>query len=115
MRPTFIALLAALACAWAPATPAADAERGKGLYETRCDGCHAQSVHGRAKREAADFEAVRAWVRRWSGQVGAKWSAEEVDDVAVYLNQRYYRFACPPPACSSTSDAGTAPYIVGSR
>jgi hypothetical protein len=95
--------LLGLACAMPLA--AADAERGRALYETRCDSCHAVSVHGRAKREASGFESLRGWVRRWSGNLGLKWTDEEIDDVAVYLNGRFYRFTCPPSACKATGQS----------
>jgi hypothetical protein len=84
------------------ASAAADMERGRILYEARCDGCHAESVHGRQKRAAADFEAVREWVRRWGANLGLKWTSDEVNDVAAHLNARYYRFACPPSDCPVT-------------
>ncbi len=93
---------AVLALALPFAAWGADAERGRALYEARCDSCHAESVHGRAKREASGFDSLRGWVRRWSGNLGLRWTDEEVDDVAVYLNGRYYRFACPPTACKVT-------------
>lgn len=98
--------LAAATLAWAVATPAADADRGRILYEARCDGCHAESVHGRDKRVATDFEAVRGWVRRWSANLGLKWTDDEVGDVAAHLNARYYRFACPPADCKATGSRG---------
>jgi mono/diheme cytochrome c family protein len=101
LRPILVASLC-LACALPLPTTAADADRGRALYETRCDSCHAQSVHGRAKREASGFESLRGWVRRWSANLGLKWTDEEVDDVTVYLNGRFYRFACPPSTCKAT-------------
>lgn len=82
---------------------AADAERGRQLYESRCGGCHAVSVHGRAKRVAGDFAALRAWVARWNDSLGLRWGGEEIDDVAVHLNLAYYRFACPPEVCKVVS------------
>ena len=93
-------LLAALACAGA--AEAADAARGKTLYESGCTGCHAESVHGRLKREAKDLASLRAWVRRWSANTGLKWTDDEIADVAAHLNRRYYRFACPPADCKAT-------------
>lgn len=78
---------------------AADAERGKTLYETRCGACHATSVHNRSVRSARSFDALRVQVLRWSAEAGGSWTAEEIDDVALYLNQRYYRFPCPPGKC----------------
>jgi len=101
-RTFVLATALAACCALAPQARAADAERGRVLYETNCGGCHATSVHGREKRAAADFDGVRAWVRRWSANLGRAWSADEVDDVSVYLNFRFYRFPCPPGVCRAT-------------
>jgi len=106
-----------IALAWAGAAPAADRERGRILYEARCGGCHAESVHGRAKRVATDFEAVVGWVRRWSGSLGLGWTDDEVRGVAAHLNARYYRFACPPADCRATGsrDAGGPRYALDGR
>ena len=60
-------------------------------------------MHGRAKRAASGLRVdLRGWVRRWSANLGLKWTDDEVDDVTAYLNARYYRFACPPPDCKAT-------------
>jgi mono/diheme cytochrome c family protein len=81
----------------------ADAERGAALYESRCGECHTTSVHGRAKRVAKDFNDVRGWVNRWNDNLGLHWGDEEIDDVSVYLNNTYYRYACPPTVCKVVS------------
>lgn len=92
----------ALGLAGLPApVPAADAERGGVLYETRCSACHASSVHQRNVRKAKSFDGVRAQVARWSKEVGGNWTGDEIDDVALYLNQRYYRFPCPSSVCKA--------------
>jgi mono/diheme cytochrome c family protein len=78
---------------------AADPGRGSALYETRCSACHASSVHQRSARKAKSFDALRAQVLRWSAEAGGSWSADEIDDVTFHLNQRYYRFPCPPSVC----------------
>ena len=99
-----IAIVAA--SGWAlvpPGALAADASRGRVLYEYRCAGCHDQSVHGRAHREARDMPSLRGWVRRWSANLGLGWTEGDVADVAAHLNARYYRFACPPADCNATS------------
>ena len=83
-----------LLAAPAPA-PAADTERGRGLYEESCTGCHAQSVHARAKRVARDFGEVRAWIERWNATLGLRWGDEEIDDVTAYLNATFYRYPVP--------------------
>ena len=82
---------------------AADAERGQKLYQSRCDECHTESVHGREKRVAKDFDDVRRWVTRWSENVGARWGANEIDDVSSYLNDTYYHFPCPRDVCKVVS------------
>jgi mono/diheme cytochrome c family protein len=80
---------------------AADPGRGSMLYETRCNACHASSVHQRKARKAKSFDGLRAQVLRWSAEVGGSWSGDEIDDVTLYLNQRYYRFRCPQSVCKA--------------
>jgi hypothetical protein len=82
---------------------AADALRGAGLYESRCGDCHSESVHGRSKRVATDFNEVRRWVSRWNENLHLRWGDEEIDDVSVYLNNTYYRYPCPPQVCKFVS------------
>jgi mono/diheme cytochrome c family protein len=86
---------------------AADAARGRVLYETRCTGCHETSVHGRAKRTADSCMAVRNQVARWNQYTGGTWSADEVDDVALWLNERYYRFPVENGRCATPIAAFT--------
>lgn len=102
MRKAPLAALALAACLAASfAAAAANAGRGRALYENRCNGCHDESVHGRKARVATSFEAVRTWVRRWSDNLGLAWTDAEVTDVTVHLNERYYRFACPSADCNA--------------
>jgi mono/diheme cytochrome c family protein len=103
---TRLAVVMIAACALMLAVglaPGADAERGRTLYELRCGECHSESVHGRAKRVATDFDDVRRWVSRWNGTLGLHWSDEDIDDVSAYLNMTYYRYACPPTVCKVVS------------
>jgi mono/diheme cytochrome c family protein len=81
----------------------ADPARGRALYEQRCQGCHSESVHARPKRTARDLEDVRRWVSRWNDSLSLAWDAEEIDDVALYLNGAYYRYPCPPTLCKVVS------------
>jgi len=83
--------------------PAADPDRGRELYESRCGECHSESVHGRAKRVAADFADVRGWVSRWNKNLALRWGDAEIDDVSVYLNNTYYRYPCPREVCKVVS------------
>lgn len=100
--PIAAATLFAVALSGSMSAAAVDADRGRVLYESRCEGCHAASVHGREKRVATDFESARAWVRRWSANLGLGWTDDDVIDVTVYLNDRYYRFRCPATVCKAT-------------
>jgi hypothetical protein len=85
-----------------PATAtAADAEHGRMLYEARCGGCHDRSVHGRAVRAARSFDELRGYVVSWDRQIGALWRDNEIDAVTRHLNERYYRYPCPPAVCGT--------------
>ena len=99
IRPPFAATVACalLLAAALPAT-AGDPERGRNLYEQRCGQCHSESVHVRAKRSARNFDEIRAWVVRWSTTLDLGWGPGEIDDVALYLNDAYYRFTMPARA-----------------
>ena len=109
-RSSFLAAAAlAIAGIAAPGVEAGDAARGRALYESHCSSCHSESVHGREKREARDFEAVRAWVARWNTSLTLRWGEEEIEDVTLYLNGAYYRFACPPSVCRVVGSAGRHP------
>ena len=106
MRTTVLVSIIPIALlAFAPCAGAADLERGRSLYESRCSGCHGESVHGRANRVAKSFEEITAWVARWNATLALKWGADEVEDVSAYLNATYYRFACPSTVCKVTSQS----------
>ena len=94
-----IAMAIAAATAMPSVQAAGDAERGKLLYETRCAACHNSSVHGRSVRKATSFAGLRAQVQRWSKEAGGVWSTGDIDDITLYLNQRFYHFNCPQGLC----------------
>ena len=97
---TIYAAVCACALVTGVSAQAADAERGRALYEARCDLCHRSSVHVREARKATSFEELRRQVARWNAEIGgAAWSRDEIDDVTFYLNGRYYRFPCPGGVC----------------
>jgi len=84
---------------------AEDLARGQAIYQTRCIGCHTTSVHDRESRKAKDFDELRAAVVRFAGEVGGVWQPDEIDDVAAFLNQSYYRYPCPPAICRTAKRA----------
>jgi mono/diheme cytochrome c family protein len=92
---------------------AEDLARGRAIYETRCTGCHNTSVHTRESRKASSFAGVRAAVARFAGEAGGVWQPDEIDDVAAYLNQLYYRYPCPPEICKTAKQAAVGGWTRG--
>ena len=101
MRTLALALAACAALAVLPAATGADRDRGMALYESRCNACHATSVHNRATRKAGNFAEVREWVMRWNVYLGSDWGPSEIDDVTRYVNEKFYGFPCPTDVCSA--------------
>lgn len=108
-----VLMLAALGLAQPAA--GADPGRGRALYESRCVGCHSKSVHQRESRKATTFEGVLAQVSRWNDTLGGDWTAEDIEDVTVYLNERYYKHRCPTAVCSAGSASMTPSGTMATR
>jgi mono/diheme cytochrome c family protein len=87
--------LAALGIAAAMPSIAADSRRGEQLFETHCIKCHSAGIYERAQPKVRSWPALLTEVRRWQTQAGQRWSIEEIDDVAAYLNRRFYKFERP--------------------
>jgi hypothetical protein len=99
------AVIAALVLAMPGAAVAADTARGKALYETRCNVCHNTSVHQSTSRKATSFEGIRMQVTRWTRELGGSWDDGDIDNIAVYLNDLYYKLPCPPQSCPAKTSA----------
>ncbi len=84
-----IALAAALAGGTARAQ---DAERGRRLYETHCNGCHYERVHRRSRESSRvrSLEDLRSEVTRWAGQTRQRLTREDLQDIVAYLNRSHY-------------------------
>ena len=93
----FAAVLALLA---AVSLPVLAESRGALLYSTHCIACHTEQVHWRERRLATDWASLRAQVWRWQAEAALGWSDDDVADVAMYLNEEFYRFP------SATAPAG---------
>jgi mono/diheme cytochrome c family protein len=91
--------LALIACCHAPLVLGDETAAGRALYESRCDACHDKSVHNRAARKSRNVGEIRQWVARWNTELGGAWTGPEIDAVTRYLNQRFYKFPCPPAIC----------------
>ncbi len=86
---------ALLACALASVPQWASAQggsRGELLYTTHCVTCHTEQIHWRVKKQATDWNSLKAQVRRWQGNASLGWSDDDVREVSRYLNARFYRF-----------------------
>lgn len=93
-RAAALAAAAALGAVFAPAAQAQDADRGRLLYETHCLGCHYERIHRRAPERALvkSLAALRLEVARRAALVPRRFSPDELDDIAEYLNRSHYRF-----------------------
>ena len=103
-----LALALAAACATSPgAAPGAasvpNVERGRLLYEASCSACHSTQPHWRAQRLAKSWPDLLAQVDRWQRVAGAQWTADDVRDVAIYLNEQFYHLPCD--ACGGPAAA----------
>lgn len=85
--------LAFLLLAWALPAAAQDAERGRVLYETFCMTCHYARVHERPRERSAvkSVTDLRGQVARWSERTRMRFTPQDVDDVAEYLNRSHYK------------------------
>jgi len=90
---------------------AADVDRGRALYEANCGECHSTAAHNRTSHVAADFDSIRAWIRRWNQNLALQWTEEDVADVAIYLNTTYYRYPCPPDVCTVVGTSQSRPRL----
>lgn len=80
------------ACAVAASAHAADPKRGQMLYQKNCTGCHQPSIHTRTNSIIHSRGALKKRVEFCEIQNGKSWTAEQIEDVVAYLNQRYYKF-----------------------
>ena len=75
------------------AAQAADAERGRALYEKHCVACHTPGIHRRAGKLPMTRTDLRLLVDDFRRVEGLPWTPEETEDVVEYLNRTYYQFA----------------------
>ena len=69
--------------------------RGQMLYENHCQGCHTSVVHVRETHRVRSWLELQTWVTHWANELKLTWKADEIGDVANYLNERYYKFEAP--------------------
>jgi hypothetical protein len=81
-----------LATLLVPTTEAASPVRGRLLYENFCYHCHMTEIHYRVNSEVDSWGKLLHMVTMWQEEMRLGWRAEEVADVASYLNWVYYGF-----------------------
>ncbi len=86
-----------------------NAQRGRLLYETQCGACHTAQAHWRDKHVVQSWSGLLAEVARWEHTAGQNWSAQDIGDVAAYLNRTYYKLPCAAPGCEGPRAARRAP------
>ncbi|MGB1801148.1 MAG: c-type cytochrome [Gammaproteobacteria bacterium] len=71
---------------------AVDIENGKKLHNEGCVRCHDETMYTREDRAINNFDELHKRIRNCEIMTDMTWFDEEIDDVAAYLNQTYYRF-----------------------
>ena len=86
-------------CLALTAAAAGDPKSGQALHDKQCINCHAQRFGGdgspiytRAEHKVHSLAALHQRVTACSTQTDTGWSPQEEDNVAAWLNQRYYKF-----------------------
>lgn len=77
----------------------ADVRAGQVLHDAHCIACHAALTQGkptriytRSQRQVNSYAELVKQVQRCQMSSGLAWSAATIDDVAAFLNRRYYQF-----------------------
>ncbi len=88
MRAALALILTLTMPAWAQ-----DAQRGKLLYETHCLACHYERIHNRepSRSLVRTIAQLRLEVARRAANTGQRFTIEDLDDIAEYLNRTHYR------------------------
>lgn len=73
---------------------AQDAQRGKLVYETHCLACHYERIHKRepARSLVRTIPQLRLEVAQRAANTGQRFTIEDLDDIAEYLDRTHYRF-----------------------
>ncbi len=74
-------------------------ENGQKLHDDNCNTCHQSMFDGdphliyiRENRRATDFSKLQNQVQRCSLNLRLNWFDTEINSVASYLNQAFYKF-----------------------
>ena len=72
---------------------AQDAQRGRLVYETQCLTCHYERIHKRdpSRSLIRTIAQLRLEVAQRAANTGQRFTIEDLDDIAEYLNRSHYR------------------------
>ena len=79
-----------------PLAQAADARQGQALYQANCTGCHDTSIHTRPNSIIHSLDGLEKRVQFCETGNRLQWSAAQIEDVAAYLNESFYKFQKAP-------------------
>ena len=79
-----------------PLAQAADAKRGQELYQANCTRCHDTSVHTRPNSIIHSLDGLKKRVQFCESNARLNWSPDQIEDVAAYLNNTFYKFKASP-------------------
>ncbi len=98
MRVQAITIVLGLAAVLPSAFPA-DSNSGRELHNENCIACHqslmsgdANRMYTREDRRIKDYPSLVAQVRRCELNLGLQWFDDDVEDVASFLNEEFYKF-----------------------
>ncbi|MFZ5466462.1 MAG: c-type cytochrome [Pseudomonadota bacterium] len=93
MRHTLALSAAALAATilTAPAAQAADLALGKKLYSENCVKCHGAEKYSAPDRKVHSMSTLKTYVQGCATNLSLSWFEDEVDAVAAYMNQEFYK------------------------
>ena len=81
-----------LVAAFGTPAQAGDAAEGKALHQENCVSCHGSEVYTREDRMVESMSSLITQVNRCNVNLDVGWFDDEVESVAEYLNENYYKF-----------------------
>lgn len=75
-----------------PNANAGNAKQGKTLYDAHCFQCHDTTIHTRKNSIIFSLTALKNRVRFCETNAKLSWTDTQIEDVATYLNNTFYKF-----------------------
>ena len=85
-------IIAVLSVSAQAATLSGDAAKGKKFHESHCTSCHNDSVYKRTDHKVKNLAGLTEQIRNCEHMTDVTPGKTQVNDVAKYLNETYYKF-----------------------